>query len=428
MSKEGLVLVNGPSDSVQGPRARALFGEWLGVRIVYKERGRIGSIASIARALAGFRGRWVYCIDLGIPGAPLAWLRRKIGPDVRLCYEIGDPARPLLANQGRSRLEVDIAHGFDQWLPARADGLVFRGAYLADYFEAASFPPLAKGGLGGVDSARPDARMMVRNENTRGPDGQCRPCPPRLTHPSQGGEIGSLEHILAPSLWLPDGVDTSLFRSRRDDLAVLELRRKHGLEGKFVVGFVGSLHVNPGHDFFSGWDLIEALSRIPRELPIVGVVVGDGPGRTMLEQSASDRLRLIGRVRHEEVPLWLNVFDVALSTQTDDPIGWGRTTAKLPEYLASGVAVVCTDVGEAHRCLRDTGQTLPYHGLRDAEYPTRLAERLQTLRTSDLEPLRAHNRELALDRFDYGVLRAKLAEFIGNLTAEGRPASDRRDK
>ncbi len=146
---EGLVLVNGPPDSVQGPRARALFGDWPGVRIVYKERGRIGSIASIARALAGFRGRWVYCIDLGIPGAPLAWLRRKVRPDIRLFYEIGDPARPLLANQGRSRLEVDIAHGLDRSLPTQADGLVFRGAYLANYFAAiwgGSFSPLAKGG------------------------------------------------------------------------------------------------------------------------------------------------------------------------------------------------------------------------------------------------------------------------------------------
>ncbi len=229
-------------------------------------------------------------------------------------------------------------------------------------------------------------------------------------------ESAEPEHILPPSLWLPDGVDTNLFLPRRDTTAVLELRRKHALDGKFVVGFVGSLHVNSGPDFFSGWELVEALARIPQELPIVAVVVGDGPGKARLEQT-KDRLRLIGRVPHEEIPLWLNVFDVALSTQTDDPIGWGRTTAKLPEYLASGVAVVCTDVGEAHRCLRDSGQTLPYHGLRDPEYPARLAQRLQTLVEMDLEPLRIHNRELALDRFDYAILRTRLATFIEENTS-----------
>ena len=93
------------------------------------------------------------------------------------------------------------------------------------------------------------------------------------------------------------------------------------------------------------------------------------------------RLRLIGRVPHDVLPTWMNVFDVGLSTQTDDPVGWGRTTAKLPEYLACGTAVMCSDVGEAHRWLASNGQTLAYHGLCDPTYPTRLAERLRRCAT-----------------------------------------------
>src|SRR5438067_1271218 len=124
-----LVLVNGPPASVQGPRARALFGDE--VPIHYKERGRFGSIGATWRALREVSRGWVYCIDLGFPIAPLAALRRRLGRSLRLAYEIGDPARPLLVNQGRPRAEVALAHLFDRRLPAVADRIVFRGSYLA---------------------------------------------------------------------------------------------------------------------------------------------------------------------------------------------------------------------------------------------------------------------------------------------------------
>src|SRR3954471_15591321 len=91
-----LVLVNGPPDSVQGPRARALFGGE--VPIEYKVRGRFGSLRAIAEALRKVSAEWVYCFDLGFPGSLLAALRSRFPSGVRLAYEIGVPARPLLAN------------------------------------------------------------------------------------------------------------------------------------------------------------------------------------------------------------------------------------------------------------------------------------------------------------------------------------------
>jgi glycosyltransferase involved in cell wall biosynthesis len=357
-----LVLVNGPPDSVQGPRARALFGGE--APIVYKERGRLGSLPAIAAALGAVATGWIYCIDLGFPGALLAALRGRLPSGVRLVFEIGDPARPLLANRARPLWELVAAHGFDRRLPAKADRLVFRGSYLADYF--AKIAP---------------------------------------------------QRRLPQWIWIPDGADCDLFRPRRDESDVAALRRVHGLEGRFVIGLVGSLHLNPHVDLYYGWELAEALARLPIDLPVTGVVVGDGPGRGELEAARDrlglgDRLRVIGGVPHEVVATWMNVFDIGLSTQTDDPVGWGRTTAKLPEYLACGTAVVCSDVGEAHRWLASSGQTLAYHGLRDPLYPTRLAERLLALRRQDLGPLRLQNRELALRLFDYRVLRGQVREFL----------------
>jgi glycosyltransferase involved in cell wall biosynthesis len=370
----GLVLVNGSSDSVQGPRARALFGDV--ARIVYKERGRIGSARPFWSALRGQRSGFVYCIDLGVPAAPLSALRRKLGSFVQLVYEIGDPARPLLANQRRPGWEVMLAHALDRRLPGRADRLVFRGSYLAEYF--AGIVP--------------------------------------------GGK-------LPPWIWLPDGADLSAFTPRRDDPAVLELKRRHGLEDKFVVGLVGSIHFNPAFDWYYGWDLAAALARIPAESDVVGVVVGDGPGRSVLEAARDrfglgDRLKLVGRAARAEVPLWVNAFDVGLSTQTDDPVGWGRTTAKLPEYLGCGTVVVATDVGEAHRWLKSSGQTLPYRGLRDDSYPERLAARLLELSGQELGSIRSQNRALAERLFDYRVLKRRLGEFLAGGPAESPQPED----
>jgi glycosyltransferase involved in cell wall biosynthesis len=366
MSKNtGLVLVNGPPDSVQGPRARALFGD--SAQIIYKEHGRFGSIREIWRALRQLKCDWVYCIDMGFPTSLLAALRKRLSPTLKLIYEIGDPSRPLLANQKRSRLEVGFAHQVDRHLPAVADRLVFRGTFLADYFK----------------------------------------------------EINARASLPVWS-WLPDGVDCELFRPGRDDAAVAGLRRAHDLEGRFIVGIVGNIHHNPHHDLFYGWELAEALALIPPDVPLTGVVVGDGPGRHVLEGARErlqlgERLRLIGRVPHDQVPSWMNVFDVGLSTQTDDPVGWGRTTAKLPEYLACGTSVLCSDVGEAHRLLKDSGQTVPYHGLRDEDYPARLAERLTVMAARDCHSTSEHNRELALKLFDYRVLRHRLQELLDEL-------------
>ncbi|WP_394848559.1 glycosyltransferase [Pendulispora brunnea] len=361
------VLINGQHNSVQGPRARALFGD--DVSVVYKERGRFGSIAptwSALRASTSSVAPWVYCIDLGFPSALLAGVRRRLDRKMRLVYEIGDPMKPLLEPQARNRFEVEFAHQVDRLLPSEADALVFRGTYLIDHFREIT------------------ARKL-----------------PRV-------------------MWLPDGADTAHFRPMRDDPRIAELRRTHGLEGKFVVGIVGNIHHNPRLDLYYGWELAEALSHIARErpeAPIVGVVVGDGAGKPVLEEACRkwgvlDRVKLVGRVPHEQVPLWMNVFDLGLSTQTDDPVGWGRTTAKLPEYLACGLPLLCSDVGEAHRLLRETGQTLPYSGKRDASYPARLATKILEFSTRDLDGIRRHNRDLALAQFDYGVLRQRLRTFL----------------
>jgi glycosyltransferase involved in cell wall biosynthesis len=359
----GLVLVNGSHSSVQGPRARALFGG--SAEIVYKEKGRVGSTPTLARAVRESRASWIYCIDLGVPGAPIAAFLRR--PGTRLIYEIGDPSAILFENQGRSGWEVWLARLLETNLPARADALVFRGSYLLELFRS---------------------------------------------------EASSRGKALPRSYFVPDGVDTQAVRPARSSERVEKLRRALGLEGMFVVGVVGSLHHNRRTGSCYGLELVEAIALLPDAANVRGLVVGDGPGLQVLREriealGLTRRVLLAGRVPHPEICDWLNVLDVGISTQTDDAVGWGRTTAKLPEYLAAGVVVVSTDVGEAHRLLGSSLQTLPFHGTVDEEYPARLAGRIAELQRVDLDNLRKSNRLLALQHFDYRVLRERVSQVIG---------------
>ena len=364
-----LVLVNGPESSVQGPRACAIFDS--NPLIHFKKQGRFKSIIPAWKALQQFQNGTVYCIDLGFPQAAIAALGRRLKGKFRLIYEIGDPMRPLLSGQGKKGIELAMASWFDKYLPDQADALVFRGTYLHNYFQT-----LTPG------------------------------------------------HLLPPSLWLPDGVDIKGFHPLKDSKEVLGIRSKYNFNSKFVVGLVGSIHFAPKYQLFYGWELVEAIAHLPESSDIVGVIVGDGPGRPILEQSIAEyglenRIKLIGRVPHKEVPLWMNVFDVALSTQTDDPVGWGRTTAKLPEYLACGIPVICSDIGEAHRLLKSTGETLSYSGIRDESYPERLATKLLELKQKPdfLLECGKLNRKLAEEQFDFPLLKSKLKLFLNKLNA-----------
>jgi glycosyltransferase involved in cell wall biosynthesis len=197
------------------------------------------------------------------------------------------------------------------------------------------------------------------------------------------------------------------------------LRRRLGLDGAFVVGVMGSLVYSPRLGICYGWDLIRALAQI-RDRRVRGLIIGDGSGRAWLEAEAraygvDDRVAFTGRVRYVDVPVYLRLMDVALSTQTNNTPGQVRTTGKLPEYMAAGRFILASRVGEAALVLPDT-MLVDYRGEVDPAYPGRLAERITTL-VGDPEMLRAASElePLAERLFSYPVLSAQLNELIARL-------------
>lgn len=206
---------------------------------------------------------------------------------------------------------------------------------------------------------------------------------------------------------IPDGVDVDQFAPPEETAPG---------PGSFVVGVLGSTNLNPRTGWCPGLELIEAVHRL-RDLPIVGVVIGDGSGLPTLRAKTQslglrDRIRFLGRIRYSDLPPVLRRLDVGLSTQTDDLVGQVRTTGKLPLYLAAGCYVLATRVGEAARCLPDE-MLVPYHGAHDPDYSKRLAERLRPLVQQPSQLGKSAERvALARERFDYQVLLPRVQAVL----------------
>jgi glycosyltransferase involved in cell wall biosynthesis len=196
-----------------------------------------------------------------------------------------------------------------------------------------------------------------------------------------------------------------------------DVRRQHGLNGHLVVGVVGNIQYSPTLDIAPGWDLLEALAQL-KDLPVVGVIVGSGPGIDWLKRRSAalaidDRVRFVGRIEHAELAAYYSALDVGLVTFSNDLDGRFTWTAKLPEYLACNVFPVMTDIERSRRFVRKCGALLPFDGARDATYPSRLARLLRGLTQNRVElDRRRDGRRIASSLLEFDVAARHLQRGI----------------
>ncbi len=200
------------------------------------------------------------------------------------------------------------------------------------------------------------------------------------------------------------------------------LRQRLGLGRDVVVGVVGSLQYSRQLDMVYGWDLVEALSHL-RDLPIKGLIVGDGPGLPRLrdmarEHDVVDRLVFVGRVDHSALNEYYSAMDIGLVTMSDDLDARFTWTAKLPELLACNVFPIVTPAERSRRFLHRCGHLLPFTGLKDRTYPERLAEVVREL-VEDPGQLarRRHGREIACGLMSFEVASRHLERGVRRAVA-----------
>jgi glycosyltransferase involved in cell wall biosynthesis len=107
----------------------------------------------------------------------------------------------------------------------------------------------------------------------------------------------------------PNAVDVEHFRPMAPDLM---LGRSLGLEGRFVIGFLGSLTNYEGLE-----DLVAALAGIVQDgIDAALLIVGDGDAAAGVRaatqrQGLTDRVVMVGRVPSADVPRYYALIDVA---------------------------------------------------------------------------------------------------------------------
>jgi glycosyltransferase involved in cell wall biosynthesis len=173
---------------------------------------------------------------------------------------------------------------------------------------------------------------------------------------------------------------------------------------------------------------VDALAEL-RDLPVSGLLIGDGSGVPHLMERArrlgvDDRLVVAGRRPMDELPALLAACDICLSTQTNDIVGNVRTTGKLPLYLACGRFVLASDVGEAARVLPPE-MLVPYEGVVDSDYPSRLAARIRAIVTGGHSHTAEASVAIARRHFDYDMLTPRVEAVLTRLAARTQPADAR---
>lgn len=187
---------------------------------------------------------------------------------------------------------------------------------------------------------------------------------------------------------VPNGVDPARFEQRDDSLQPGDF----GDDSRtFTVGFVGSL--KPWHGVSA---LVEAFAALHRAHPETRLlIVGDGPERenilTQLSDAGDDVLAascLTGAIPSQDVPRYLSQMDVGVAPYPAMP-DFYFSPMKIFEYMAAGLPVVCSRVGDLTTLLRG-GSDVIFYAPDDA---VQLAEVLARLR-EDL-PLRRRLGEAA---------------------------------
>jgi glycosyltransferase involved in cell wall biosynthesis len=354
-------IVNGDQTSAMAQRAQA-FARHMpqhDIRIAYRSANKVVSMFAFLWFLLLTRPAVTYVFDISYSGV-LASALYRLAFGSRLVIDTGDAITELARSMGRSRVGVLLTSLLERCALRGADRMIVRGSFHRELLAGANI----------------------------------------------NAEV------------VQDGVDVASFTAED----VSDLRKQNGLEGVLTIGLVGSSVWSEKLQMCYGWELVETI-RLLKDKPVKGIMIGGGSGIAHLkarcrECGIEDRVFFLDHVPFEELPRYLSLIDVCLSTQTNDVVGNVRTTGKLPLYLATGRFILASNVGEAAQVLPKE-MIVDYEGVKDANYPAKLATRIESI-LSEPKILSASEAGIPLARrhFDYSMLAKRAHRVIKEVLKE----------
>jgi glycosyltransferase involved in cell wall biosynthesis len=173
-------------------------------------------------------------------------------------------------------------------------------------------------------------------------------------------------------LFLPNGVDTALFRPDEPDT---QLAEELGLQGRRVILYAGTLGLAQGLDV-----ALDALKMIRDELPeVLLLFIGSGSDRARLERLVeSEKLPNVRFMDPRDLAFVARLYSVAFAgfaSLKNLPLFDGARPSKIFPVMAAGKPVIYSGAGEGARLIEkaNAGVVVP------PEDPAALAEAIRAL-------------------------------------------------
>jgi len=236
----------------------------------------------------------------------------------------------------------------------------------------------------------------------------------RSAHQIYGVTQGICDDIVSREIprskvwWVPNGVDTELFR-RVNPKALAGIR-----EDQVVFLYAGT------HGYAQGLEVILQAAQLVRHIPtILFLLVGDGPTKAALEaQATAERLtnvKFLGAQPIEAMPQYLSMSRASIVPLRGTPLFRSARPSKILPSLACKTPVIYCGEGETATLMQEEGCGLVV----PPENPSALAQAVMTLAADPVLAAQMgwNGRRLAESQYSWDTIVARLAQILDPASA-----------
>ena len=149
-----------------------------------------------------------------------------------------------------------------------------------------------------------------------------------------------------------NGVESDLFSPR---VSNAELRRELGAEGKFVVGYIGTMGMAHGLE-----TVVAAATELQRTAPhVLFLMVGEGSDKervfNLARSQGLSNMRFVGQQPREKIPDFISVSDACLVLLKKSELFKTVIPTKMLEFMSCALPVILGVDGQARKIMDQAG-------------------------------------------------------------------------